>query len=149
MKHNNITNQRKEIKFNDTLTYLLTYLPNHLRAAGQRIKPSSENAMLVCLVSITLPVPMSICCLLFPSRLISSRSLLVFLSLSRGVHFMTTLGDGVRCIPHTIVQSTAIFRAWMVLFLLYGFSFEMELTVFWEENEQYSAKTSDLEDVCH
>lgn len=30
MKHNNITNQRKEIKFNDTLTYL----PNHLRAAG-------------------------------------------------------------------------------------------------------------------
>lgn len=109
MKHNNITNQRKEIKFNDTLTYLLTYLPNHLRAAGQRIKPSSENAMLVCLVSITLPVPMSICCLLFPSRLISSRSLLVFLSLSRGVHFMTSLGDGVRCISHTIVQSTAIF----------------------------------------
>lgn len=109
MKHYNITNQRKEIKFNDTLPYLLTYLPSHLRAAGQRIKPSSENAMLVCLVSITLPVPMSICCLLFPSRLISSRSLLVFLSLSRGVHFMTTLGDGVRCIPHTIVQSTAIF----------------------------------------
>lgn len=26
MKHNNITNQRKEIKFNDTLTYLPTYL---------------------------------------------------------------------------------------------------------------------------